>query len=800
MISKKLFSFFILFVFTTTLAAQNYPIIKKIKVVGNKQIKKDLILSKIPYKTDKAFDKSKTYAAIENLYALDHFSQIKIETENLTANNIELIITVKEKKLLEKVVIKGNKSIKTKELLEKFNLNNKEAISKEDINYIATGMQYRYKDEGFLFANVTGSLQINKDNPNKAVAHFEIKEGIKTRVRKIIFKGNKKFTDRKLRTMILTKEYWLLGPIFGDGRYIPEMVNIDKNRIEYFYKDHGYLMAKVTDAEAIFSKDNTDITLIFKVKEGDLFKVRKIEAPGDDIFLEEDLLPHIEIEKGKAYPHTKILKTIESLKNLWGDKGYINADVYPQIIPDEDKKEVDITFYADRGNKVTVGRIDITGNEITKDKVIRRKIDIEEGDVITNKKLDRSKDSVELLSYFKPGQVNWRMHRITDETADLELNVREAQTGKFEANINYGSSPHSNKNAVKVGVDLEKRNFMGEGFDIGFHSQIQLAKHGSRWFEFYVEEPHLFDSNVSSRINAFNRNQEFDEWVNVSSTPGIQEYGGSVTLGFVLPKFDKYTAFTFESGLEYIEAKKHNGHKILVTQNDNADLQKIVDNSFKSSTFQWFGLRISKDTRNHLIYPSTGYRFEFNNKLGTPGLNEDYSFIKTEAEMSYYTSLINDDYLILMLYGKYGMVYELNGKLIPYKELFHMGGQNTVRGFKFGQIGPSWFNQDPLGSRNALLFKMELVFPIFPDKSMRAHLFYDAGSGWDTPSRGTNIKSLKDQELLRRNEFNFRQAVGFGFNLLQPQPIKIDWGYKLDRDRASGESPHEFHLSANFAF
>jgi len=802
MINKKLA--FLILIIVQSISATNLPTIHKLYLKGNKHIKDELILSRIPYKKGQQFDEKLSTVAIDNLYAIGYFNQIKIEVEDLADNKVNLFITMHEKKLLEKTIFKGNSAIKTKDLIKKFVLDKKETIDEEDLAVLTDAIKQKYKEEGFLFIKINTKLITNKETPDKVSAQFNIQEGIKSRVIQIQVKGNKRFTENKIKKLLLTKEFWLFGPVFGDGRYIPEMVNVDKNRIEHFYKDNGYLMAKVINTEVKFSNNNQNIILIFHISEGDLFRIRNIEAPGDDIFLEKDLIPHIPLETGKPYPHSKVLKAIEKLKDLWGEKGYVNADVYPQLNPDEEACEVDITFYADRGNKVHVNRIDISGNEYTKDKVIRRNIDLEEGGIITSQKLEEAKEAIEHLSYFKRGQVNWRLHRITDEEADLELNVQEALTGQFNTQLSYGSSQHSNKNALKAGIVLEKRNFMGEGIDVGFNSQVQLAKHGSRWFETFVENPHIFDSNISGRLNAFNRNQEFDEWFNVTATPGIQEYGGALSLGFILPKLDRFTAFDFEIGLQDVHAKKQDGHKIFANMRgggsaqENAVLQKILDNSFKDSTLQWFALKVFKDTRNHLIYPSAGFKFELLNKIALPGINKNYSFIKSELELSYYTALIGEDTLVLMLHGKLGSVYEIGDNLIPYKELYHMGGQKSVRGFKFGEIGPAWRNRDPLGARNAFQFNTELIFPILADYSMKAHLFYDAGSGWNTAPRKTS--STERSNYVTRNKFNFRQSVGFGLNLVNPQPIQIDWGYKLDRNRDAGESPHELHLSANFAF
>jgi outer membrane protein insertion porin family len=777
--------------------SKNLPLIKTITVEGNNHTTDDAILNKLPFKQNTPFDQQRSAEAIHNLYSLDLFEQVTIEKEHISPLVVDLFVIVSEKKILEKIEFVGNKSIKRKKLLEKTNLDKKEMINDEELKHYIKTFKESYRDEGYHFVSINAKLVPNQENPDKVIAQFEFNENVKSYITRINFKGNKTFDDRKLRSILLTRERWLISILDGSGKYNPEMLEVDKRLIERLYQNEGYLLAKVSDADVEFSKTNEEIIVTFTIIEGQQFVVKNIYAPGDDVFLEKDILPHILLEKNKPYAVNKVISSMEKLKELWGEKGYINVDVYPQPKPDEKTGTVDVTFYVERGDRVYVNRIDITGNEATRDKLIRRQIELEEGDLITARKLDSSRTSIERLSFFERGGVNWRMHRIDDETADIEMNVKETQTGQLNFKASLGSEEHSNKRAVRVGIDLDKRNFMGEGWDLGGQANLQLAKKGSQFFEGHIFDPYLFDSNVSANFSIYRRKQDFSEWHNVTRPPSITEWGGVINLGFALPQIDKDLVAGFEVGLEdmksnVIEARGN-------TIKERAGLQAILDRSFQSTTLQWFNFYLSLDTRNHRIYPSRGYRLYQSNKLAVPGINNTYAFIKSEFETSYYTPLIGEDSLVLALRTKFGAVQRLNSPTksleIPYKELFHMGGQSTVRGFSFGSIGPAWKNVDPLGAKYAIQLNAELIFPLLPDYSMKGHVFYDAGAGWDTPTRGTSRR-----DLIVRNDFNMRHSIGFGLNLIHPQPIKIDWGYKLDRNKKVGESGHEFHLQANMAF
>ncbi len=764
--------------------------IKEINITGNDHIKKEVIAKRLPYKVGGKLDMSKRAQAIKNLHSLGYFRQVSLEGEKIDETSVILHVTVEEKQLLERIEFNGNKKYKTRKLKEKLHLDKLTTIDEETIRNICQAVTKEYKEENRHLVTVTGVIVPNKENPKKAAAIFTVKEGPKSVVTRVYFVGNKHIADRKLRNAVFSKENWLLSFMDNAGVYQDEMVDVDKHRIEYMYRDYGFLMAKVYKAKVDFVNKEKEIAITFHIKEGKQFFVRSIHAPGDEIFGQDELLPLITLEKGKPFSQSKLTHTINRLKELWGEKGYIYADVYPQIQPDEKTNKVDVTFHVERGNKLYVNRINITGNKITRDKVIRRQFGLIEGDLITSKKLNDSKSSVEYLSFFEREGVNWKVHRVTDDLADLEMNVKEAKTGSLNFMLSYGSEPSSPKATLKGSIVAEKTNLFGLGYDVG--GMIQGSRHRLQRIEGHVFDPHILDSNVSGGLYGYKRWDEFDLWRNVTPTPVQKILGANVRLGFALPKIDKQLQLLLDLGIEKIS----NNHPKASPQ-DKEIFGPIVENSFQTGTLKWIGVDLVKDTRNHQVYPNKGYKITLSTKTAPSAINGQFGFFKTELEASQYSALIGEDSLVLALHLKGGRISELgNLRVIPYKELFHMGGQSTVRGFTWGGVGPAWKRTgDPLGGRNAVLFNTELIFPIIPDYSMKGHVFYDTGAGWDTPKGNL---TAEQQSFIARDNFTLRHAVGVGLNLVKPMPAKIDWGFKLDRKKH--ESPQEFHLSMNYAF
>jgi len=775
-----------IFLLDTSESSKSKLKIKNIFVEGNKHIRKDQILNRVPYKAGGEFDLSKTRMAIRNLYDLGYFRQIKIESEVVDDQSIDLFVVVEEKKLLERVEFEGNKKIKSKKLKETLKIDKLSTIDEETLQKLSLEIQKAYVEENRHLAKVTPELVFDKNNPDKAVAKFHIQEGPKSRLVRVYFKGNKKMPERKLRNILLTRENWLLNFMDSAGIYKEEFVEMDKHRMEYFYRDHGYLTAKITDAKVEFSRNNRDVKVTYYITEGDLFRVREIHVPGDEIYTESDLLPYISLEKNRPYSQKQLVDSLNRLKDIWGLKGYIYADVYPQVKPDMDAKEVDITFHVERGNKLYVNRINITGNKVTRDKVIRRRLGIFEGDLITTQGLKGSQNNVENLSFFEKDSVNWKIHRISDSLADIEMNVKEAKTGNANFMLTYGSDRYNPRPSLRGAITIDKSNLFGCGYDWG--AMIQASRHRVQKLETHFTNPHIFDSNVSGAISLYKRWDEYEFWRNVDKTPVQNVLGVNAQFGLWLPAIDRQLQLVIDLGIESIRNNK--------PKSTDIRFEPIVRRSFQEGTLKWIGIGFIKDTRNHQVYPSSGYRVMFSNKFAPSVFNHQFSFFKTELEASSYTALIGDDDLVLGVHGKVGHVHTLNTKkIIPYKELFHMGGQTTVRGFVWGGIGPAWITGDPLGGRNMAQFNSELIFPLIPDYSMKAHFFYDAGTGWDTPKNDIN-----DPSLIKRDQFDVRHSVGFGLNLIKPMPAKIDWGFKLDRRKRDGESVHEFHLSMNYAW
>jgi len=763
--------------------------IRNIIVQGNKYVKADAILRRSPYKAGGSFDPKQSSTAIHNIYDLGRFRQVAIDAQKVTAETIDVYIVVEEKKLLEKIDFKGNRNLKSKQIKEKLHLDKLATIDEETLYRVADKIKKIYAEDNRHEVEVSYKIIPNKENPDKATARFTIQEGRSAKVKRVHFIGNKAIPSRKLASVIFTRENWLLNFLDGSGVFSSEMLEMDRHRLEYFYRDHGYMMAKVSKGEVKFDATRRDIEVTFHIVEGDCYTVNSLDVIGDEIHDAKELLPLIVLELDKPFCQSNVVKSINRMKDLYGEQGYIDADIYPQVKPNEETKTVDITFNVDRAKKLYSNRISITGNKVTRDKVIRRQLEIVEGELVTTRKLKASQSAVEFLGFFEHDGANWRIHRVAENQADLEMNVQETKTGNFNVSLSYGTDQYNPTPSLRGTIALQKSNMFGQGWDLG--GMLQANRHRIKKCEANFFDPHIFDSDVSMGINLYKRWDEFEQWTTTNVTPIQRVLGADFQFGFWLPKVDKRLKLVLDIGFENIDT--NNPH----ARGQYRDLlEPIVKRTFEDGFLNWIGLQLLKDTRDHPVFPTTGYRMSVGSQAAFPFLNKKFSYLKSEMEGSYYTPLIGSDKLVLCLHGKMGNIRSITAeKTIPYKELYHMGGQSTVRGFVFGGIGPAWITGDPLGAQDMLQFNTEFIFPLIPDYSMKAHFFYDAGAGWDTPK-----KDIQNTSLIQRDKFDLRHSVGFGLKLVKPMPAQIDWGFKLDRKKDRHESPSEFHLSMNYAW
>lgn len=799
---------------STTKTAER--IIKDIKIVGNKYISSGAILSLVPFKKGELFNPQKTGTMIRNIYAsLGRIRSMKVYAQNISGNEVIVYIVIEEKKLLKDVVFKGNSNLTEKEIKDKIKFSDIPAIDKEELIKYAQAIKKMYLDKGYHLVEIEGDLIVDGD---QATAVFTIQENAKATVKRVLFSGNKHMSGKELKQILYTREDWILGFLDKAGTYHPDHIEADRHMIEQLYQNQGYLTAKVIDVQTVMDPRTKNINVSFDIEEGDLYTIKDIKVQGNELLAESYLLERIPLRTGDIYSREAIVEAIKQLEKIWGNMGYIFAHIEPSIQPDEDTKTVNIAFYTDLGDKVFLNKVTIKGNKKTRDKIIRRRLLLEEGEPLTNFKMDASKERVESLGFFDPRDgVNWKVIRLDNDQADLDLLLKETKTGKFHLKLGFGgagnlSSPAS---GMTLGVELADTNLFGSGIQL--NTEASWAKEQTSVL-FHLAQPWLFDRPISGAMDIYHKRPTYDD-LNLVMPIHEKLTGGAVSAGFIARTSfldDTQVLFSFgadnvryeNSGLtaeQTAEAIK-NGVPLplrvrpgLLTLEQEKDYQIILNREFFSNTFVWFANSVEQDQRNHPMHTSRGHKWRAYTKIALPASGGRFrtGFFKFDLDAFWFTPLINEYDLVFKLHGHFGIVTPFHHKLIPYGELYNIGGPASVRGFTFGQIGPKFLG-DSIGAKKAVFLNAELIFPITQDFSMKGVLFYDGGAGWDNP----NAQAVSCQ-FITGNSFSYRHSVGLGLRVLNPMPMRIDWGFKLDprRDRfnpKNNESASEVHFGMTY--
>lgn len=842
----------IIFALSTTAAALSpLPVIEKIIISGNTTIATETIARRLSYHEGGRFDKAKSAASLRSVHALGAFKQVALELEEGENDTITLYLTLTERPTLTAVSFDGNSALSDKKLHELTGSANLKYIDTEIGALLAEKMKKEYRENDYHHVEITPEVVVDPARATHAQIHFTIKENSKTHIKRIHFRGNTVIPSRVLRTYLQTRENWLLGFLTGAGKFEQEAFEIDKERIRMLYADRGYFAARVTDTNLTYSDNKKDIDIVFTVQEGACFSVKNIEVAPDPDIPNILLRRCLTLQKGDVYKQSEIHKMMESIKKLYGEYGFIDAFVSPQVIPDTKENSIDIVFHVNKGKKWRLNRLLITGNESTHDHVIRRQVMLEEGSPITGSAMDASKRAVEYLSYFDREGLEWRKHPLDNDLIDLELHVKEKPSREINTGLDFGPSKENPRAGLKGFFKADLRNMFGRGWDTGINLRV-TKKHVTKphaqsstidgqtptikpdkapekktgfpfelsQFSYYISDPYLFGTNMSGHLSVSYAKSTYDQWNWVNPVPQETTFGITGRLGTRVPQLPG-VSIVLEAGFEKI-SNNNTLHAdgsprldiINVHTREKDRFRMLLDQKLQPGSMEWVGVDLIKDTRNHMMYPNDGYRLAFSTKMAPPGLNKTFSFIKTTLDTSWYTPLIGYDTLVLGLHAFAGYVEQVgpsyrqptteNGvtvirekSRIPYRELFNLGGQNTIRGFNWGEVGPSWDFRNPLGGRKAIQLNAELIFPLLDNYDMKVHLFYDAGCAWDTPK--TSILR-QYEENIKSNSFRMRHTVGIGLNITRPQPIKLSFGYKLDRNKKNGESPSEFHIGMNAAF
>ncbi len=718
-------------------------------VEGNQAIEESAIRAQIKIKEGDIFSPRAVREDLKAIYQLGYFQDVKAE-KRPWGRGQAVVFVVEEKPVIKEVKFSGNKALKTSELQEVIDLKPRTVLNLNAVKENLQKIQKKYRDEAYLAAEINYELETPKKG--EVVVHYRIKEGEKIRIKSIKFSGNKHFTDERLKKLLPeTKEKGLFSWLTKSGIYKEETLERDLDAILAFYLQKGFYQAKVGKPQVVYSKDHIDI--IIPVEEGPQFKVGRVDLTGDLILPKEELYKFISLFPGEIFNIDKVRESITKLTDYYADQGYAFVEVSPQTVIQPEKKYVDLTLHIHQGSKVYFERINIQGNTKTRDKVIRRELKVVEGDLYSIRALNKSRENLQRLGFFK--EVNLTPKKGSGEDKmDLTIQVEEQPTGAFSVGVGYSSIDQ-----LMTMLQISQINLFGRGQRLVVSAQIGSI---SQYYNISFTEPWLFDTRISAGGDLYRTRREYDDYT-------VLRAGGGARFGFPL----------FEEVRGYLSYKYEQ-----VEISDVLDTASyLIQEAKGTSTTSSVAAALRRDTRDHYLEPTKGSDNTISIEYAGGPLGGTNYFTRYGLNTTWFFTPFWK--LTFMGRGRLGYIQSHEGHPVPLFERYRLGGINTIRGFKAFSIGPKAPNGEVIGGDKELLFNFELTFPLIPTIKLKGVIFFDAGNAFDI---GESYRLDK-----------LRTSVGAGIRWISPVgPLRLEWGYNISPQEGEQRQSLDFTIGTFF--
>jgi len=728
-------------------AASAEPLVTKIKIIGLRRISEESIKKRLSQKIMEPLSIDKISRDIKELYKLGYFEDIRVEVEP-EEGGLVLLYIFKEHPTIVRVAFYGNKEFKDEKLQDQITISVGAIANRHLIMSNVKALKKFYEAKGYYLAEVIPLLYRISDT--EASLTFYIKEGPKVKIEKITIEGNSALEEKDIKDVMETSEYGFFSFLTGKGYYEKEKLQKDLESIKNLYYNHGYLNVKVYEPKITLSKDKRHLFIKIRIDEGPQYRIRLIELEGVSSSEKKTLKRFIKMKEGEVFSKKALTTSIRAIVEYYSEHGYAVATVDPQIIPDNKALLVDVVLKIDKGDIYRIGRIEIVGNTKTKDKVIRREIRIDEGDLYNSKLLKRSYERIYNLNYFDSVEFKPKPNP-EKKTVDIEVKVKEKPTGFFSIGGGYSSVDQW------VGmIELTETNFLGSGKQVKLSGQFSGK---ATYYELNYRDPWFMDKEISMSLSLYRTQRDYTLYTK-------RAWGAGVGFG---KKFSEY----WSVGMRYDYER---ATIFDVSQNASQTVKEQEGTTETSS----ISPSLIYDSRDFFLDPSRGSRLGF--YLTLAGLGGDNKFIKALIDVAKYFPVTSKT--VFSARARVGYASGLWGEKLPLYERFYVGGLYTVRGLGFGEAGPIDISGEPIGGTRELIFNFEYKFPLIEEIRFKGVLFFDVGRAYDTDEKfGSDL----------------RYTAGVGIRWISPVgPLRFEYGWNLDRRPGERSGKFEFAIGGFF--
>ena len=749
-------------------------IVKKIEFKGNSRISSSAIKAAIKTNHGDVYDPKAISQDVDAIWLLGFFDNIEVEVEAYEGG-VKVIFLVLERPVVRSIFFAGNAEVKTKKLREGIQIREGDHLKRYLLKLDEDKIREIYQGKGF--SNIEVKSEEKKTDGYVNIT-FRIREGSKIYIKEIAFEGNQIFSSKRLAKIITTKRRKFPRFIYP-GKFDKTKFEEDVDRVKGFYGSGGWLDADVTWKEQ-YSSDRTKMFVHVSIDEGDRYHVDNVSIKGNKLFTSDEIIDMLELKRGSAFLPESLQKDSQGIRMAYGKQGYLNANVKAEYTYQQVDPKIDITFNVIENERFFIEKVIISGNDKTKDSVIRRNLSFFPGERIDTQKIKRSEQRLTGTGYFdsQSGAASAITYQPGTKynTKNMIVNVKEGRTGMlrfgggFGANSGlFGDVSYTDKNFDIFDFPKDMKDFMsGNAFRGGGHTITMRFSPGLDRTEgvFSFNNPAIFDSGYSMGLSANilrRAREDYDE-----ERKGFKmSVGKTVLRGLrlgVTPNFE-----------------------VIGIQNLDSDAPNIVKDQEGSSRKLSLELTAMINRLDNRMSPSKGYKIT--SSLQFSGLDVD--MIKFVAKGTKYHTVFNfPDWRgkhVFSYGGTLGVIEATSDEGIPIFENFFAGGANSIRGFAFRGVGPisetDEVSTEQVGGKVLLLASAEYTLPVYGDM-VRGAFFVDTGKA-DTDTNDLNFS-------------NFRATIGFGFRAKVPfmgnSVVAIDFGFPFIRKDKDDEQAVTFNF------
>jgi len=720
-----------------------------VRVKGNTRIDTATIMQAVRIKPGERLDRELVDADVRAIFKLGHFRDVQAHTEK-GEGGIVLEYVVVEKPVIREIKIQGAKEVKQDKVREAIEIKPNTIYSAKDLPKSIKKVKKLYTDEGYYLVEVNAFTSKRSETELNLI--FEVKEGEKILIKTIEFDGNHAFTSKQLKKVMETSEQWMFSWLTGAGTYKEEQLKNDVALVGDYYMNNGYINVKVGEPKVALLPDKSGLKVTIGITEGEQYKVGKLGFKGELLESEDVLMKKLKEKSGETFSRATLRADINTLTDVYADKGYAFANASPVTAVHPDSKTMDITFDMEKGSKVHIDRINVTGNTKTRDKVVRRELRLDEGDLYSSTALKRSKQNLMNTGFFEEANLVTAKGS-TPEQLDLNVEVKEKPTGTFSVGAGYSSL-----DGVIGQGSVSQANFLGLGLKataaVGWGSK-------SKTYNLGLTDPYFLDSKWTLGADVYRNEQQYIDYTHRAT-------GGDIKAGY--PFSD--TLSTFWIYKYEVREIFDESQALLESIHAGAILPPVTNSTTSSITGS-----ISSNTTDYRLDPSSGFINTLSTEFaGLGGTNRFLRYI-TENTVFYPVGWGT----VVSLKGTLGYIQSL-GKEIPIDEKFYLGGIGSLRGFNprtvcpnlattvtstdINGIGTTSTNRVYLGGDAEAVANLEYTFPLIKEAGVKGVTFFDVGNSGDTFASTFST---------------IRASYGGGIRWLSPiGPLRLEWGVPIN--------------------